>query len=186
MLTATLVVMLLLGGCGSHTIHYGPYKGKVVEKDTDKPIAGAVVLLNFFKMTSLDLATKGGYYDCAEALTNEQGEFDLSTPLSWHGTLFLSSWERVSAFVFHPGYGSFPHYPGTLPRMNFDSTSFPENEYVVFKLPRLTSNSERKKNLENLSFIDKDPDRVPLRKYAHLRRLRDQEVNDLRHDDEKQ
>lgn len=167
-------------------MHYGPYKGKVVDKDTDKPIAGAVVVVNFFKMTSLDLAIKGGYYDCEEVLTNDAGEFYLSTPLSWHGTLFLPSWERVSALAFYPGYGSFPHNQGTLPIMNFDSASFPEDEYVVFKLPRLISTADRRTNLENLSFIDKDTGRVPPSKYEHLRKLRDQEIDNLQYEGEKQ
>jgi hypothetical protein len=146
-----IVLFILQSGCAL-TSHYGPYKGKVVDGETSSPIEGAVVLIQFFQLPLKDVAKDSGYYDVIEGMTDALGEFNISTPGSWHKSM-APSWDKVHVTVFKPGYGTFPRHPQTSPNFSEDD-SFPQAEQVSISLPRLATLAERKKNLEYTAFAE--------------------------------
>lgn len=144
----TLMVWLLsLSGCAI-TNTYGPYIGKVVEKDTGEPIEGAVVFMAFYSR----LPTPGGptshYADATEVLTNGQGQFNIPTQRIWCMRP-LQYWDpQPKVIIFKPGYGAFPGHRGTSfsPKGNW----FPARELIMVELPQLETRDERRSNLGNL------------------------------------
>jgi len=141
-----LVGMLFLSGCAiSHT--YGPYTGKVVDKETAEPIEGAVVFMSFYTL----LPTPGGqtsyYADATETLTDRQGQFVIPTQWVW-AFRPLSFWEpQPQVIIFRPGYGAFPEHRDT----SYEPKGwFKVGVPLTIKLPKLKTREERRDNLGNL------------------------------------
>lgn len=103
-----VVALMLLSGCAI-THEYGPYMGKVVDKESGEPIAGAVVFVQFF--TEFGFSPGGAvsdYADAEETLTNENGEYYLP-PFRITTFRIGDSWgKRGHAIIFKPGYGAYP------------------------------------------------------------------------------
>lgn len=152
-----------LSGCTiSHK--YGPYKGRVVDKETGEPIEGAVVFIRFFTLFQL---SPGGptskLADAVEILTDQNGEFEIprqriNTFRVFHG------WDKYApVIIFKPGYGAYPGHPGTEPHFGM-AGSIPEDEFVIIKLPKLKTREERVRNLGYISFTSD----VPYEKWRNL------------------
>jgi hypothetical protein len=165
------ITALLFSACTiSH--EYGPYKGKVVDKETGEPIRGAVVFMRFF--TDFQLSPGGPvskFVDAVEVLTDKNGEFEISRR-KLQATRFLHGWDKYApVIIFKPGYGAFPGHPGTGPHFGM-AGSIPEGEHVTIKLPKLKTREERKKNLGNLwagSSVPKEKHQI-LDKYKTIER----------------
>lgn len=153
-----LVGMLLISGCAI-THEYGPYMGKVVEKETGTPIEGAVVFVEFYTGVGNIGGMSSHYVDALETLTDANGEF--LVPLHRVTTFrILHGWiEEAYAIIFKPGYGAFPHYQGTT--LTHPNGTLPANESVVIELPKLKTRQERGRNAD-FSF---DRSSVPYEKY---------------------
>lgn len=158
-----IVALMLLPGCAI-THEYGPYTGKVVDKETGEPIAGAVVFIQFY--TEGGLFPGGGvghYVDAAETLTNQNGEYYLP-PLRIITFRIGDLWDDlVYSIVFKPGYGAYPGH-----RDSSDGRDpkgwLREGTPDTIRLPQLQTLEERKKNLGNISFTSD----VPYRKWRIL------------------
>jgi hypothetical protein len=142
---------------------FGPYKGKVVELKTDEPIEGAAVFIVFGTKGPFGA---GSYADSVEAVTDEKGEFIIPYQLA---TTFhpLSKWYpdgRIT--IFKPGYGAYPGHDDVTP-MFMPSGTIPENQYAIFKLPRLETLEERRKNRWGVN----PSGAIPKRKYKYLLKL---------------
>jgi len=158
-----IVGMMFLSGCAiTHT--YGPYIGKVVEKDTGEPIEGAVVFISFYTRLPTPGGPSGHYADATEVLTNVQGQFIIPTQRIWC-LRPLQYWDpQPEVIVFKPGYGAFPGHRGTSfsPKGNW----FPARELIMVELPTLETKKERIDNLSNLY-----PGSAPQDAYKTLRQL---------------
>lgn len=83
----------------------GPYKGKVVELDTEKPIEGAVVAGSWHLEDMFGLPR---FCDAVETTTNKNGEFVL--PRAWCISLWPIARLNIPGeqVVFKPGYLAYP------------------------------------------------------------------------------
>ena len=161
-----IALLVLNSGCAI-THKYGPYMGKVVEKETGKPIAGAVVFMKFMTVGIYEVHKFAG---AVEVLTNENGEFHI--PVQRANTFQIGgAWdEDPSVIIFKPGYGAYPRHRKSGP-LFIPNGSIPENKHVTVKLPKLKTKEERKKNLRNIPNIN-----APSDKYKILRNFKSLEV----------
>lgn len=144
-LVMVITAVVLFSGCAI-THQYGPYMGKVVDKETNEPIGGAVVFMRFY---TLGLFSVSHFADAVEVLTDQNGEFRIPAqrifvfrPVNW--------WESYgSTIIFKPGYGAYPGHKDVSPRFK-PGGSLPEGQHVTIKLPKLKTIEERKDNLSHL------------------------------------
>lgn len=98
-----IVLMLPLSGCA---FMGGPWKGKVLDVETKEPLEGAVVLI-FWERQFLTPAGRNAYfYDAREAVTDKNGEFELSSYFSINLVPLISYIDDPVFVVYKPGYGS--------------------------------------------------------------------------------
>ena len=71
-----ILALAMLSGCAI-TNKYGPYMGKVVDKETNEPIEGAVVFMKFNTIGGTIAGDVSYYVDATETLTDAQGEFNI-------------------------------------------------------------------------------------------------------------
>lgn len=166
-LIAVVALALLFGGC-TVTNKYGPYKGKVVDSATGKPIEGAVVFMRFFTYYLQPGGKSTWYADALEVLTDEKGEFKIPA-YRINKFRVLNFWEKgPSVIVFKPGYGAFNgHKDASLSK--WVDHFFPEDEYVTVSLPKLRTKEERIQNFGNIAFSSD----VPREKWQNLYKFRD-------------
>lgn len=79
----------------------GPWKGQVVDRETRKPIEGAVVLMVWYKHYSLMDQTRE-YYDSEEFVTGADGRFVIASRWTLNIFVFLDTPE---IYIFKSGYG---------------------------------------------------------------------------------
>lgn len=122
--------------------------GKVIEKETGKPIEGAVVFIEFFTAEG----TIGGlvhyHADAVETLTGDDGEF-LIPPHRINTFKFMHGWDNhPRVIIFKPGYGAYPHHRDTEPHLGYGT--IPDGQYISIMLPKLNSIEDRRNNLGGL------------------------------------
>jgi len=168
--TLILLMLLVIGSlCGCAGTHdFGPYSGRVVDKDTNEPIEGAVVFIQFFTKRG----TLGGdvphYADAVEVLTDSKGEFTI--PVQKLSNFQIGRWwdKDGHAMVFKPGYGCFPQNRAT----EADPPTFPDESYAIIKLPKLKTKEERLRNTMDTDYSIND---VPYEKQRLILDLINQE-----------
>lgn len=129
------ILTIFSSGCAmSH--YYGPYYGKVVDRETKKPIEGAIVLAEY--STELYLSPGGPtshYLNVRGVITNENGEFLIP---SYHGIAFrpLSAFESFPFFsICMPQYVRYPNR--YTKRIDFvPNYSLPEDHFVIIELQK--------------------------------------------------
>lgn len=102
-LIAMLLIPLLLS---SPSEAAGPWRAQVIDKETGKPIEGAVVFVRREKRYTSFVGEMGGndYYDSEEAVTNAGGRSVIGPRQTW--TLNpLSEIYGPEFFIFKSGYG---------------------------------------------------------------------------------
>jgi hypothetical protein len=165
-----IFLVFILSACTiSHT--YGPYKGKVVDKETGEPIEGAVVFVRFFTKTGNPGGSNSHFADALEVLTDNNGEFEIPA-FRVQAVRVMHEWESNGDFIiFEPGYGAFPGHRETS-ISEWGEVGFPKNKYVTIKLPKLKTREERVRNLHNLYY---DSTVVPIEKQKIIMKLNDEE-----------
>lgn len=156
----TLLVIGSLSGCaGTH--EFGPYSGRVVDKETNEPIEGAVVFIQFFTKEGHFAGATSYYADAVEVLTDNNGEFAI--PVQRLRDTKIGRWwdNEGSVIVFKPGYGCYPWHKNT----NVDPLTFPDKTYVIVKLPKLATKDERKENLRSIFYSNID---IPYEKQQYI------------------
>lgn len=172
LLSVAFLVALLPGCSITHT--YGPYMGKLVEKETGKPIEGAVVFMEFSTLTSNVGGHTTHYADALETLTDNDGGF-LIPPYRINTARFMHVWDETpSVIIFKPGYGAFPRHRQAEISGSRD-TVLPTGESVTIELPRLKTREERADNVIGLS----PSSRVPNEKYKQLKKSKKIEFDRL-------
>jgi hypothetical protein len=94
------LLLIVTGGCGYLMRYDGPYKGKVVDADTGKPIEGVVVLGEWYKETPTPAGAVSSYYDARETVTDKNGEFEIPGK----ELKILSTVAPMSVLIFKVGY----------------------------------------------------------------------------------
>jgi len=144
------VLLILLAGC-TISRDYGPYKGRVVDAQTDEPIEGAVVFIRFH--TIFQLSPGGAVYkyaDAVEVMTDNNGEFRIPSYKVEAFRLF-HAWDPFEEVtIFKPGYGVFPEHPESGSDSPRGRRLLAENKYITVKLPKLMTIKERKDNIRML------------------------------------
>jgi len=100
----TGIIILLLLMCfasGCYPIrHDGPYKGRVVDAETGKPIEGVVVLGVWYKEIATAAGGVGSYYDAKETVTDKNGDFEIKGK----GLRILTNIGPMHVLIFKAAY----------------------------------------------------------------------------------
>lgn len=96
------ILTLFLTSCsGFAVIRYdGPYKGRVIDADTGKPIEGVVVLGVWNTVIITPGGATGNFYDAQETLSDKSGEFSIPGL----GLKVLSNVAPMDVLIFKAGY----------------------------------------------------------------------------------
>jgi hypothetical protein len=131
--------IIVLTGCVSID---GPYKGKVVDAETNQPIEGAVVHGSWHRIY---LGGGSEYYDNYELLTDKNGEFKIPGQGLMVGSI-VSRVDGMMLTIFKAGYEQ------VRPSFWWGMRKYPDSYKMVtwqdkkgiFKLRRLTLEERRK------------------------------------------
>lgn len=177
-MTSGLIVLVLAGCAISYILPYymGSYRGKVVDIDTGEPLAGAVVIAIYSSSSASPAGMLSKEIDAQETLTDANGEFVLPE-VAVNGTKYSGHLDgRLK--IFKPGYGAFPTSPKKIIRLcrEDDGTwvqgcSMAEKKYMLYKLPKLNTIEERKRNIPSeSSFVPQEKQVLLIRAIIEERR----------------
>jgi hypothetical protein len=94
-----LGLLPILAGC--YPVRYdGPYKGRVIDADTGKPIEGVVVLGVWYKEIATAAGGVSSYYDAQETVTDANGNFNIEGK----GLRLLTNIGPMHVLIFKAGY----------------------------------------------------------------------------------
>jgi len=159
---AVLLGVLLIVVANGRVLYIDiPYRGKIIDKETKRPIEGAAVVAAW-SMESPAPHPDITYYDAYEIVTDAEGNF--TTPWIWGGSINPLPMLRPPNFtIFKPGYEAYS-------ARRFTSQINPASRWwrSVVELRRLTTRKERLRNLSGTDVISF----VPKEKYPNLRRLK--------------
>jgi hypothetical protein len=131
-----------------------PFKGKVIDADTKKPIQGAVVLAVYYFTGYGPAGAMSSVKDGQETVTDKNGEFKLLRTRRWF--VLFRGYPRGKLVIFKPGYGVFPKDRNSEALGANKSWPTP-GKYIVYELPRLKTVEERKKNVIFADVFDEIP-----------------------------
>jgi len=143
---AMIVCLLCCSGCVSMLRIDGPYKGRVIDAETGKPVEGAVAHGTWSRVYPNPAGSSSEYYDSYEVLTDKDGNFKIPGK----GLLIFSSIDDMSLTIFKAGYGQFPRnnkWSGLVQFGPFDKISWDEYGKGTFKLKKLTVEERRKRSV---------------------------------------
>lgn len=151
-ITACLSILMLLSitSCGTSLKFYGKFCGKVVDKETNKPIEGVVIIASW---ETFNIMTEGYSltrpYKVSEVVSNVNGEFCLN------GQGFSFFPYNPSVEIFKSGYEivQTSYYPHFIDNLYYrDSISWDGNRAVV-KLVKLSIEERNKKSSDVGNYI---------------------------------
>jgi hypothetical protein len=152
-----LVGFAIVSGCGQFVYVDGPYRGRVFDPATGRPIEGAAVLAVWWTESGLLVPHPiEGVHDAKETVTDAQGNFTIEGT----SNVTLNPTFRVktpAVMIFKPGYRL---HQGPL---------LAEEDPQLVPLRLLKTKEERLDTLRRLSVSY----RVPRDKYPNLLRLED-------------
>lgn len=105
-ITICLASFLFVSGCYGPPVRWrpvridGPYKGRVIDADTRRPIEGVVVLGVWYKEYPIGATGGSEFYDAEETLTDKNGDFEIKG----QGLLVLSFIDEMDVLIFKSGY----------------------------------------------------------------------------------
>lgn len=141
------IVLLLVAACSvplPRAVVAAPFKGKVVDAETKRPLPGAVVLL-WWNLEAPGIAHGPieRFLDAEETLTDDEGEFVIG---KWSPQATIpGTWVSDPYFIIHsPGYGWFPMHGVSVKKRSYEPFwKAMQTELVTFELPRLKTREER-------------------------------------------
>jgi hypothetical protein len=141
-----IALLLVCSGCVSVLRIDGPYEGKVVDRETNQPIEGAVVHCTWNKVHVTPAGGLGEYYDSYEVLTDSKGEFEIPGK----GLLVFSSIDKMDITIFKAGYEQVRPNPWHgFKKYAYgarDIVSW-EGDKAIFKLKRLSLEERRNRGI---------------------------------------
>lgn len=143
----------------------GPWKGQVVDRETKKPIEGAVVLMVWYYHGGIMDQTRS-YHDSEETITDAEGRFTISSRRYWSSFVFA---ERPDIFVFKGEYGQWQIRDyGKYAADRYNDLSQMERSAArstgagaVLELPRLKTREQRLRFLDLMPLARVPYDRIP-------------------------
>jgi hypothetical protein len=142
-----LFILLLIGSLilPANSEAAGPWKGRVIDQETKKPIEGAVVLMVWYNHHGIMDQTRT-YHDSEEVVTDAEGRFVIAS--RWYWSIFVFT-QRPEIYVFKSGYGEwriqdYGEYTKEKYKyaMERDAARL-TGEGAVLELPRLKTQEER-------------------------------------------
>lgn len=125
--------------------HRGPYRGRVLDAETGKPLTGVVVVAVWRRDRIMPLHSRSEHYAAREALTNADGEFVIDADDVERNAPKRTL--RPFFTIFLPGYGR-PRTPAGTPSTL--TQRFYEGPGNTVELPRLKDKEERRMHLRTL------------------------------------
>jgi hypothetical protein len=155
--SAILVGLLTLTGCvaaaaqtddGERYVNgqKGTYRGRVLDAETGRPLAGVVVVAVWRRDRVMPLGGRSEHYAAREALTNENGDFVIEAN-DVERSAPRRTW-RPFFTIFLPGYGRHRNVAGTPPTPPY---TFFEGAGHTVEMARLNSKDERRAHLRTIS-----------------------------------
>jgi len=131
-----------------------PYRGKVVDAETEAPIVGAVVIAVWDREFTGAGGRLSEFYDAQEVLTDQAGEFVLNASDIEAAAPYNTRWPVFR--IYKPGYGFYPRYH-VSPTTNLDKAF--RQEATVVRLRKARTVEERMRNLsvETHAPLEKQP-----------------------------
>ena len=129
--------------------HRGPYRGRVLDAETGKPLVGVVVVAVWRRDRIMPLGGRSEHYAAREALTNADGEWVIDADDVERDAPKRTL--RPFFTIFLPGYGRYRNEPGPTPR---STLKFFEGAGNAVELPRLKDKEERRMHLRTVDPYD--------------------------------
>jgi hypothetical protein len=144
------VLVLATSSCGaaSPQAKYGPYRGQLVDVETNKPIAGAAVIAIWWEAVFNPVQGKQEFYDAKEAVTDADGRFEI-------GRLDVPFYK----LGVQPGQVSY-FAPGYIPVQEIVTT--PDGEHFV--APTIVKLRRAKNRDERVKYQRRLPPSIPFKK----------------------
>jgi hypothetical protein len=145
-----LLLSLIISACGNIVRFDSGFCGKVMDKETNEPISGVVVIADWENISPSPGGAVHTVYKVAEVITNDAGEFCLKG----RGLVFLV--DQPSIEIFKAGYSNIAD--SYLP--NLRNTSYWKNDILwedgkaIIRLRKL-SIEERHKRFYGISQFDR-------------------------------
>ena len=131
----------------------GPYRGQVVDAETKAPLAGAVVVVLWWRDRVYPFHSVAEHHAVRETVTDLEGRFFLDVKDVEEGAPRRTYYPEF--LIFLPGYGSYP-------RKHVSPTGLTVGKFerpgMIVELPRLRDREERLKHLGSFgphSYSDK-------------------------------
>jgi hypothetical protein len=129
-----IIFSMLLIFIGCYPVRYdGPYKGRVVDAESGKPIEGVVVLGVWYKEIATPAGGVGSYYDAKETVTDRDGEFEIKGM----GLKILTNIGPMNVLIFKAGYEYIGMYMWETLKVDPRKITW-EGEKAIIPLRRLT------------------------------------------------
>lgn len=136
-------ILLVCAGCVLARID-GPYKGRVIDAETSRPIEGAVVSATWYKVEATPAGGVSTYYDSYEMLTDKNGEFSIPGK----GLLVFTEVRDITLSIFKAGYKQLePNLWQGLRDWGIDDSIIWQGEKGTFKLRRLSLAERRNRSM---------------------------------------
>jgi len=164
---ATLMVLAFLAATGTACAaeKWGPFRGRVVDKETGRAIAGAVVLV-YWEEEVGSFHSQMRFYDAREELTGPDGTFEI--PRHQPSRFFTFRIGEPQFLIFAPGY-VLDRWVVTLPKSELFIAP------TVVEMRHLKTPEERK-----VVFLRAGgPTHIPAEKRCMLTRVMNQEARNL-------
>jgi len=145
-----LGILVVLACYGNYLIYWDyPIEGRVLDKETGEPMAGAVVAARY----TIDWMTPGGSVHtnltCQEAVTDENGYFRIPVMITMHPIAFFAFLEDYpDILIFALGYEKILTWN---PPEDLEQDS--EGKYIV-RIRRIRDKEELKRNLQRCRPVD--------------------------------
>jgi hypothetical protein len=141
--TILILVFLICSGCVSSFRIDGPYKGRIIDAQTNQPIEGAVIDATWCRVYPNAGGGTGVYYDNRETISDKAGEFSIPGM----GLLFLSTIDEATITIFKAGYdgigpGPWGAFDDKYLRQ-FNGQITRDNGDLIFRLKRLSMEERR-------------------------------------------
>ena len=139
--------MLLFLICSGCTIigYDGPYEGRVIDFDTQRPLEGVVVFGEWHRVNPTPAGAVSSYYDYTTTLSDKDGNFKLTGV----GLLLFSNIDKPHIGLFKAGYEQ-PHsnYWDGYNNKEFYPDIDVKGNKLVFKLRKMTFEQRLKRSVE--------------------------------------
>jgi len=101
-LLAVIIILCMLSSLScSYAVRYdGPYEGRIIDKETGKPVEGVVVLGVWYKEKITVAGAVHDFYDAQETVTDKDGEFSIQGL----GLKIFSNVVPMNVVIFKSGY----------------------------------------------------------------------------------